>query len=156
MPRLRTLTLLLFLLSGSAFAQPQPPIVPLEPQVEAPEEVIGTLILVDESASQVLNLLETITGKIILRRQDIQVKINFNSNGPLTKGEAILALESLLTLNGVMLTEIAAPICASISVEAPPPPAFSGTGGGVSRSTSASAWRGSAGAGEIVSKASAT
>ncbi len=113
MQRLRPLTLLLALglLVGPAFAQPAvptptAPIVPLEPQVESPEEVIGTLILVDESASQVLNLLETITGKIILRRQDIQVKINFNSNGPLTKSEAVLALESLLTLNGVMLTDM--------------------------------------------------
>lgn len=113
MSRLRPLTLLLALglLVGPAFAQPAvptptAPIVPLEPQVESPEEVIGTLILVDESASQVLNLLETITGKIILRRQDIQVKINFNSNGPLTKSEAVLALESLLTLNGVMLTDM--------------------------------------------------
>ncbi len=109
MSRIRTLTLLFVLgfFAGPAFAQPEtPPIVPLEPQVESPEEVIGTLILVDESASQVLNLLETITGKSILRRQDVQVKINFNSNGPLTKSEAVLAIESLLTLNGVMLTDM--------------------------------------------------
>ena len=47
------------------------------------------------------------TGKIILRRQDIAaVKINFNSRGELTKGEAVLALESLLSLNSIMLTDM--------------------------------------------------
>ena len=52
-------------------------------------------------------MLENMTGKIILRRQDIAaVKINFNSRGPLTKGEAVLALESLLSLNAIMLTDI--------------------------------------------------
>ncbi len=80
---------------------------PAEPAVETPEETIGTLILSDESALQVLDLLEQLTGKIILRRQDIPaVKINFNSRGPLSKADAVLALESLLTLNGVMLTDM--------------------------------------------------
>lgn len=65
------------------------------------------LILVDMGPHQVLELLETLTGKIILRRQDIPaVKINFNSRGPLTQSEAVLALESLLTLNSIMLTDM--------------------------------------------------
>jgi general secretion pathway protein D len=47
------------------------------------------------------------TGKIILRRQDISpAKINFNSRGSINKSEAVLALESLLTLNGIMLTDM--------------------------------------------------
>ncbi len=80
---------------------------PVEPQVDEPEEMIGTLILSDESALQVLDLLEQMTGKIILRRQDISpAKINFNSRGPITKSDAVLALESLLTLNGIMLTDM--------------------------------------------------
>lgn len=80
---------------------------PLEPEVNAPDTVIDTLILSDESALQVLDLLEQLTGKIILRRQDISpAKINFNSRGSITKGEAVLALESLLTLNGIMLTDM--------------------------------------------------
>lgn len=90
----------------AAFGQAAP-ITPLEPAVEEPETAIGTLILSDESALQVLDLLEQLTGKIILRRQDISpAKINFNSRGSITKQEAVLALESLLTLNGIMLTDM--------------------------------------------------
>ncbi|WP_269523864.1 secretin N-terminal domain-containing protein [Coraliomargarita parva] len=111
-----TLALASFL-SLPAHAQPAPILpetttvglesIPVEPEAEAPEEIIGTLILSDESAIQVLDLLEQLTGKIILRRQDIPpVKINFNSRGEITKGEAVLALESLLTLNSIMLTDM--------------------------------------------------
>ena len=83
------------------------PLTPVEPQVDQPEEMVGVLMLRDESAPQVLNLLEKMTGKIILRRQDITaVKINFNSQDELSKADAVLALESLLTLNGIMLTDM--------------------------------------------------
>ena len=83
------------------------PLVPLEPRVENPDEIIGLIVLSDETALQVLDMLEKMTGKIILRRQDIAaVKINFNSRGELTKGEAVLALESLLSLNSIMLTDM--------------------------------------------------
>jgi general secretion pathway protein D len=83
------------------------PIVPLEPQVENPEEMVGLIVLIDDTALQVLDRLEKMTGKIILRRQDLKAtKINFNSRGPLTKGETVLALESLLSLNGIMLTDM--------------------------------------------------
>jgi general secretion pathway protein D len=80
---------------------------PVEPELKKPEEMIGTLVLVEDSADQVLKLLEQMTDKIILRRQDLPVtKISFDSRGALTKREAVLALESLLTLNGVMLTDM--------------------------------------------------
>ena len=80
---------------------------PLEPSIEDPDTVIDLIVLTDETAIQVLELLEQLTGKIILRRQDIPAtKINFNSRGPLKKSEAILALESLLSLNGIMLTDM--------------------------------------------------
>lgn len=88
-------------------SQTPAPLIPLEPKVENPDEMVGLIVLSDESALQVLDMLEKMTGKIILRRQDIAaVKINFNSRGPLTKGEAVLALESLLSLNGIMLTDM--------------------------------------------------
>lgn len=86
---------------------PVTPVTPVEPDLEQPEESIGTLILSDDSALQVLDLLEQLTGKIILRRQDISpAKINFNSRGKISKRDAVLALESLLTLNGIMLTDM--------------------------------------------------
>ncbi|MEM8867278.1 MAG: secretin N-terminal domain-containing protein [Verrucomicrobiota bacterium] len=104
--RLSAVTALIgsFIFTSQLAAQPR---LAADPQVNEPEEMIGTLILSDESALQVIALLEELTGKIILRRQDISpAKINFNSNGSISKSEAVLALESLLTLNGVMLTDM--------------------------------------------------
>ena len=81
--------------------------LPIEPLVENPNELIDLIVLTDETAIQVIDLLEKLTDKIILRRQDLPpTKINFNSRGPIKKSEAILALESLLSLNGVMLTDM--------------------------------------------------
>jgi len=69
--------------------------------------MVGEIMLVDDTANQVLVLLEQLTDKIILRRQDLPAsKFNFNSRGAMTKREAVLALESLLTLNGIMLTDM--------------------------------------------------
>ena len=80
---------------------------PLEPSVDDPDTIVDLLILTDDTSIQVLDLLEQLTGRIILRRQDLPpTKINFNSRGPLTKADAILALESLLSLNGIMLTDM--------------------------------------------------
>ncbi len=82
-------------------------IAPAEPELKEPEAMVGEIILVDDTANQVLVLLEQLTDKIILRRQDLPVsKFNFNSRGAMTKREAVLALESLLTLNGIMLTDM--------------------------------------------------
>lgn len=82
-------------------------IAPAEPELEEPEAMVGEIMLVDDTANQVLTLLEQLTDKIILRRQDLPVsKFTFNSRGSMTKREAVLALESLLTLNGIMLTDM--------------------------------------------------
>ncbi|MBC2592720.1 hypothetical protein H5P28_00450 [Ruficoccus amylovorans] len=71
------------------------------------DQSVGTLLLVDESAQQVLKLIESISGKPIIRAQNLQpVKISFDSRGPMTKQEALIALESLLSLNGIALTPI--------------------------------------------------
>ncbi|MEC8279417.1 MAG: secretin N-terminal domain-containing protein [Verrucomicrobiota bacterium] len=91
----------------SPTALPKGMITPAEPELEEPEAIVGEIMLVDDTANQVLVLLEQLTGKIILRRQDLPVsKFNFNSRGAMTKREAVLALESLLTLNGIMLTDM--------------------------------------------------
>lgn len=82
-------------------------VTPVEPELEQPEAIVGEIMLVEDTANQVLVLLEQLTDKIILRRQDLPAsKFTFNSRGPLTKREAVLALESLLTLNGIMLTDM--------------------------------------------------
>lgn len=96
-------------LASELYGQAIPPesIVPLEPDLEQPEAIIGELVLVEDSADQVLKLLEQMTDKIILRRQDLPAsKFTFNSRGAISQREAVLALESLLTLNGIMLTDM--------------------------------------------------
>lgn len=99
--------LFLGLITHTSAQDNQNPFLPIEPTVEDPEVVIDLLVLTDETAIQVIDLLEQLTDKIILRRQDLPVtKINFNSRGPIKKSEAILALESLLSLNGIMLTDM--------------------------------------------------
>lgn len=70
-------------------------------------EIVGNIVLVDESPNQVFALLEKLTGKSILRKQILPpVKLNFNSQKPLTKGEAIDALTSILALNGIAVTAV--------------------------------------------------
>lgn len=98
----------LLLAAFSALQGQESAITPVEPELEEPDKIVDNIILSDMSAIQVIELLEQLTGKIILRRQDISpAKINFNSRGAeLTKREAVLALESLLTLNGIMLTDM--------------------------------------------------
>ncbi|MCG8527743.1 MAG: hypothetical protein MI748_15285 [Opitutales bacterium] len=75
----------------------------LNPSDEFPE-----LVLVDEPFSQVFRLLEELTGKMVLQGSNISntTIINFNSNGVLTRKEAVLAIESLLALNGVSITSM--------------------------------------------------
>lgn len=95
------------LLSTAGFLHAQEALVtPVEPEVKEPE-VMMELKLTDDSALQVIDLLEQLTDKIILRRQDISpAKISIDSRGPISRSDAVLALESLLTLNGIMLTDM--------------------------------------------------
>lgn len=75
--------------------------------VKAESPVIGTLTLRDESANQVLDLLGEFTGRSIIRQQGLPaIAINFDSRTELTLDEAILALESLLSLNGIVVSEM--------------------------------------------------
>ncbi|MGE9296451.1 MAG: secretin N-terminal domain-containing protein [Puniceicoccales bacterium] len=76
------------------------------PADEAPE-MVNTVIMVDMPLDAVLKYLEQLTGKAILRSQSLPaVKINFDSLGPMTRSEAIRAVESLLSLNGIMVTPV--------------------------------------------------
>ncbi len=71
------------------------------------EPMVNAIVLVDETGPQVLALLEQLTGKSVLRSQALPVvKINFNSQGSLPQSDAILALESLLGLNGIAITPL--------------------------------------------------
>lgn len=110
------------LVGGIAHAQtpprtpvtPQPPAtVPLQATPAAPAEAEPlpdshqVVVFVDEGAGPVLDFLERLTGKIILRPQNLpQVRVSFDSRGPISRDEAILAMESLLVLNGIMVTDL--------------------------------------------------
>ncbi len=70
----------------------------------APPKLIERLLIVDAPAQQVFDLLERLTGKSVIRSQSIPVlRINFDSRGTITTDKAIIALESLLALNGVSI-----------------------------------------------------
>lgn len=68
----------------------------------SPDDMIGRITLVDEQPTQLVALLEKITGRIALRSDALPaVKINFSSTRDLTRRDAETALESLLALNGI-------------------------------------------------------
>jgi general secretion pathway protein D len=76
---------------------------------EDPEmaELVGLIRIPEMGTNEVLEMLENFTGKPILRQQSLpSVKITFFSQGPLTRGEAITAIESLLALNGIAITSM--------------------------------------------------
>lgn len=67
------------------------------------------LILVDQDTNSIIELLEDLTGKYAIRAQNVpQVQINFKTKDDegLTLEESILVIESLLSLNGVAITEL--------------------------------------------------
>ncbi|MFP6900577.1 MAG: secretin N-terminal domain-containing protein [Opitutales bacterium] len=71
------------------------------------DDEVGIIKLSDETWVQVLKMIEMYTGRNILPTQNVpKVAINFDSGRPLSKGEALIALESLLSLNGIALTKI--------------------------------------------------
>lgn len=85
---------------------PQNELAP-EVSMQQEEEMIDSLVLVDETVNQALDLLEQLTEKTILRQQDLpKTRINLNSNGMISRKDAILAVESLLSMNGVAIIEM--------------------------------------------------
>ena len=72
-----------------------------------PDDEIDTLVMVDESIEQVLQALENLTGKIVLQQESLPTPLlNFNSRGKLNRSEAVLAIETILSLNGVSITSM--------------------------------------------------
>ncbi|EDY84585.1 Bacterial type II and III secretion system protein [Verrucomicrobiia bacterium DG1235] len=64
--------------------------------------VVESYKVVDQELQGVLEILSEMTGRSILRPQALPTpKITFDSGGPITIGELILALESLLSLNDI-------------------------------------------------------
>tara|TARA_B100002019_G_scaffold161469_1_gene139281 strand:+ start:6931 stop:9204 length:2274 start_codon:yes stop_codon:yes gene_type:complete len=75
--------------------------------IEGLDEPLERVRLRDQDTNLILDMIQTITGRYILRPQNLpQVKINFDSMNVLTKRETLLALESLLAMNGVGITKV--------------------------------------------------
>ena len=75
--------------------------------IEGLDEPFQRVKLRDMDANSVLDMIERITGRHILRPQDLpQPKINFDSISVLSKREALRALESLLVMNKVGISRI--------------------------------------------------
>ncbi len=96
-------TLALTLTAATVRAQPV-----AEPKpAPSPADSVGPITLRDESIDQVLALLERWTGKTILRPQALPAAtITLTLKGSVTREEAIRALETLLTMNGIALSPL--------------------------------------------------
>ena len=87
---------------GSLFSDPSE----IE-NIEGLDEPLERVRLRDQDTNLILDMIQTITGRYILRPQNLpQVKINFDSMSVLTRRETLLALESLLAMNGIGITKI--------------------------------------------------
>jgi general secretion pathway protein D len=69
-------------------------------------ETVGELTLSDMPVNDVLDQLQNLTGKAILRQSTISGTFNFKSQGQLTRRQAIEAIVSLLALNGVAVSPL--------------------------------------------------
>lgn len=71
------------------------------------DEPVGVIRIPELGANEVLEMLENLTQKSVLRQQNLpQVRITFFSQGELTRRQAITAIESLLALNGIAVTKL--------------------------------------------------
>ncbi len=68
---------------------------------------VGVINISDMGTTSILEMLENYTDKAVLRQQNLpEVKITFRSRHEMTREEAILAISSLLSLNGIALTNV--------------------------------------------------
>ena len=87
---------------GSLFSDPSE----IE-NIEGLDEPLERVRLRDQDTNLILDMIQTITERYILRPQNLpQVKISFDSMSVLTRRETLLALESLLAMNGIGITKI--------------------------------------------------
>ena len=67
----------------------------------------GPFYFVDENPMQVIKILEELTGQVAIISSGLpNAKINFASKGKLPRDEAILAIKSLLTANGMAVVQM--------------------------------------------------
>ena len=77
------------------------------PMVNAVEDDPVRILWRGEPLVSVLHSLETLTGRSVIRPQALPTpEFTFDSRGEMTLGEAILAIESLLSINGIGVTPL--------------------------------------------------
>jgi len=77
------------------------------PVVNAAEDDPVRILWRGEPLVSVLHSLETLTGRSVIRPQALPTpEFTFDSRGDMTLGEAILAIESLLSINGIGVTPL--------------------------------------------------
>lgn len=85
-------------------ASPPPAPAPASP---AREEQVGPILLRDDSLAQVLELVQRWTGRTLLRPQALPTPtFTLTLDKVIPKSEGLLALETLLNLNGIALTPV--------------------------------------------------
>ncbi len=89
----------------SASGQPGP--APASPTVAANPLSAGAILLSDAGIDVIIPILEDLTGKNIIVPQALPaVRFNFQPSHPMNPLEQLVALESLLALNGLTLIEV--------------------------------------------------
>jgi general secretion pathway protein D len=71
-----------------------------------PDDEVGELTISDMPANDLLDLLQKMTGKSILRQTAIAGTFNFHSQDKLTRSQCVNAIVSLLAMNGVAVTRM--------------------------------------------------
>ena len=75
--------------------------------IDGLDEPMERLRLRDQDTNMILDMIQLITSRHILRPQNLPaVKVTFDSMSVLTKRETLLAVESLLAMNGIAITKI--------------------------------------------------
>jgi general secretion pathway protein D len=94
------LAALLALVASAARAQ-----TPAPPAPAKPDDQLVSLKLPDADIDTVLTSLEALTGRAVLRPAALQTATyNFKTPRPMTKAEVVLALETVLALNGISVS----------------------------------------------------
>ncbi|BET65385.1 hypothetical protein ASA1KI_03030 [Opitutales bacterium ASA1] len=90
-------------LAGPVFLSAQDPSTPVGiAPVGNANDTVGRLAFSDTALDSVLQTLETLTGRIVIRPQALpSPQLTLNAKQPLTRAEAVLAIESLLSINGI-------------------------------------------------------
>lgn len=72
-----------------------------------PDDTVNRIVFREEAVENVFRFLEDLTGKTVLQQESLPTPLlNFDSRGELTRAEAVQAIETILTLNGVSVTSL--------------------------------------------------